>query len=693
MASREELRRKAKIARARALQRQSAQDAPQGPAAPPPEVRQQSQERQLESERRQRALMPGGAAGRPEGMQPRPLSREEATMGGGLGGAVTGGLAGGAIAGAPGALIGTVVGGMGGSYGGSLVGDKLEGEDLDYAKAMQEAAISLGIDVATLGAGKFAKPVIKNNFVPLMRRMGFTPKEAAEEIAAYQKLQSTPQQKAPSVGSPESIRRTQQLFSDQGTTLTPYQTNEAGRLEIFGERIARIGLVSQNTMARNLENQTEVIRNELNKLTTSLYPSGRFESEELASSIYNTISAGKTALQDNYLKSLDEISGAVAGKRIPTRPVSQTLTDFVSRGQREFGSIYDKQTLDLIEEFQTKINKPGPNINASDLIDFEKTLQKRINQLGDRNSPLYNSDASFQLADLSSSLRDTMVDSLGRINPDVASKFSSLKSAYSEGYDNLLPAINKNFINAAGKNDFKTMGSILTNASNPSSIRAWFKSIDTAFEEAGKSGADLAFKSADEAKDAIRSTFIREQFSGIDEPGGFAINKYSDLARRLEKPSEVARYRAILGDNYPQFKQLANAMSEASAKPESNLGSLVIRSQEYAAALGAIGSVTGGNVTGMLATSGILTAPIFLAKMVTSGSRVNRILAFNKREFSSEDALMTAAYNLSADLFDDLSEEDQRDIRESMRESEQRQGERVPPRIPITRDSSDFEGQ
>jgi len=634
------------------------------------------QEQSMENERRERAIMPGGAAGRPEGMSVnRPVTRGEAVGGGGFGGALAGGAAG-APLGPAGVLAGTILGGMGGSYGGSLVGDKLEGEELNYAKATEEALFSLGIDVATLGAGKIAKPVIRNQFIPMMQKLGFTPKEAAEEVAAYSQLQSKKGEDGLASGSPESIRETQSLLSERGTTLTPYQTNEAGRLQNFSEKIARLGLVSQYTIDRNLSKQTEVIRSELDNLATSLYPSGSFNSEELAESFYRTVSQGKDALQKNYVAGLDEISSAVSGKRVPTGPVTKTLDEFRKKGQREFGSVYDEQTLRLVDEFIEKANKPGADISARDLIDFEKTLQTRINQLGDQNSPLYNSQASSQLADLSEDLRRTMVSSLDRLDPEIASKFTALKSSYNKGKDSLLPKVNKRFIDAAGKNDFKTLGNMLVTANNPSSIKGMFNSIDESFKQAKKAGSSLPFNSSKEAKDLIRSTFIRQQFPEIDKPGGFDINLYRDLARRLERPSETARYSAVLGENYKPFKQLVNAMSEASKTPEGNLGALMVRTQEYNAGrqllnLGQASAAGGAAVSGgPLAAGGILFLPVFLAKNATNKNKVNRILAFDKRSFGSDEAMTTAAYNLAIDLFNDLPEEDQKEIRRSIRNAE-----------------------
>ena len=75
----------------------------------------------------------------------------------GLGGAVTGATMG-IPFGPAGMFVGGVIGGALGSGGGSLISDELSGQELDFAEAGEEALISAGFDIATLGLGKILKP-------------------------------------------------------------------------------------------------------------------------------------------------------------------------------------------------------------------------------------------------------------------------------------------------------------------------------------------------------------------------------------------------------------------------------------------------------------------------------------------------------------------------------------------------------
>ena len=125
--------------------------------------------------------------------------------------------------------------------------------------------------------------------------------------------------------------------------------------------------------------------------------------------------------------------------------------------------------------------------------------------------------------------------------------------------------------------------------------------------------------------------------------------------------------RVILGEDYNGVKQLFNLFSEASKKPEGNLGTLFLRAKEYAA-IGAVGgTVAGGPVVGMLTAASILSAPVFLAKMSANPKAVNKLLAFEKTTFKSEDMRDKALTFIISDVMDALSEEEQSEVRNSIR--------------------------
>ena len=78
----------------------------------------------------------------------------------GLGGSAAGAGIGFALGGPPGAVVGTIIGGATGSGAGSVTSDYLEGVPVDYAEATEQALISAGIDIVTLGLGSKVKPFL-----------------------------------------------------------------------------------------------------------------------------------------------------------------------------------------------------------------------------------------------------------------------------------------------------------------------------------------------------------------------------------------------------------------------------------------------------------------------------------------------------------------------------------------------------
>jgi len=640
--------------RARLLQQRLESRSTQETPAPTPE----------QQERRQRAIMPGGAAGRPANVEIPPISEgmtaRNLDVAGGLAGAGAG-----AAAGAPLGPVGMAVGSIGGAalgtFGGSLASDRLGNEDLDYAKATENALFSLGIDTATLGAGKILKPA----FLTIRRRLGFSPEETAKMLRESGQLGGQ-------AGTPESIRQSQAILSERGATFTPFETGEATRLQTFGERIARTGLFSSSQIQENLSRQSEVVADEISSMVTEMSASGALGPEELGRTVYSVIQSGKSALQDSYSQGLDQISKRFGQATVRKNPLVKEMDDFLEEGKYLNGtrSEYQDDTIDVVQRFRDDLENAPNSITVQDLFKLEKDLQRQINSMSDAGQQrIFNSQASAELANLSSRIREQTANLFEGVSPDLRRQFSSLKDDYADGLGQLIPKVNSTMLKSASSRDaFASIGRTLSSTGNKGQIDGFFNSIDRSFAEAKRSGKDLPYNSAEEVKDLVRSSFIADQFPNVEQ--GFDLTRYSKKANYIERPSNKERYQAILGDKYPKFKQLMNIMSEAAQKPESNLGELVLRTKEYQG-IGALASlgIGGTGPAGIAGASLVLFTPAFLAKVSTNGARVNRMLAFQKRKFNSTDALEAASVNLVSDIYNTMSESEQEDIKRSVRQA------------------------
>ena len=604
----------------------------------------------------------------------------------GLAGALQGAKVGGRF-GPAGATIGGVAGGAFGTFGGSLASDVItDKEELDFESAVDKSLMSIGFDIATLGAWKVAKPA----FVAAKKALGFTPKEVAEQITAIPK-------QGLEAGTPESLQATQQILQEGGASLTRFQTGQASALEVFAEKLGDAGLGSGKIALENADKVNKATQAALNDVTAASVIRTGASPAELGEAVLDVVTAGRMALSDAYGDGLDAIKMGVSNKKVNTTPVKNSLLRFLNQNKvvtkgtkqvldEETGKIVEKQiskrvsTLDKDASGFINSQLTGilqlPAMSANHLLDVDKMLTQQMKKFGDIKSPNYNSTASQQLGELQNLIKTSIGDVIGNVDPKAAEKYALLKKDYSEGMQGLLPKINKNVIRNAEDGNYDALGKLLTTQTNVSKIQNMLNSIDNAYKELAKTEglpAEIPYATAKEAKKAIRQSFIKNLVPDVNS-ADFDISKYADLAARFSKPADQARLKVIMGEDYGRVKQLFNVMAEASKKPEGNLGTLFLRNKEYQSLTQslqlAVTGTAGVLTTGPLAVGtavAVLGTPMFLAKASSNPKAVNRLLAFNKAKFKSDEAREKAALLIVSDVMDALSDEEQAEIRNQFR--------------------------
>ncbi len=108
-------------------------------------------------------------------------------------------------------------------------------------------------------------------------------------------------------------------------------------------------------------------------------------------------------------------------------------------------------------------------------------------------------------------------------------------------------------------------------------------------------------------------------------------------------------------------------LSETSTKTDSNFLGLSIRGKE----VGAAGSVIAAGFTGALGAIGILGLPVVLARAATNPKTTNKLLAFEKKKFSSEDAKQAAAAIVLSDILDIVPDDEKEDFKLKIQLEEQ----------------------
>ena len=560
-----------------------------------------------------------------------------------------------------------------GTFAGSLGSDVLTGEDLQYQEAVEKSLMGAGLDVATLGTIR----ALKIPFMAAKKALGHTPEETA-------KLLLKKAREGMEAGTPESLQASQRLLQEKGATLSRSQTGQASALETFSEKIGQAGLLSEATYLNKVAATDRAVQETLNEIVEKIPMRGGVSPREMGEAMYDTINAGRLALSDSYGDGLTVIQEGLKNKVVNVSPIKKKLNAYLNankitsvgvedvvpsgspfagkqatqREVRKTTSTLDKDTVKFINDKMSGILKL-PNMKAADVIEMDRLLSAEIRKFGDVNSGMYNSTAQKELGDVIDMLKDSYIATIKQADSSSGAQYAKLKTNYKTARDNLLPQITTGVIKKAGNNDYDALGRMLTTQSNASKVNEFMKSIDEAYKQIGKRdalSAEIPYSSAKEAKQIIKQGYLKNIFPDSSSPD-FKIQDYANLAEKYSKPANADMLKVITGKDYPRVKQLMNVMSEASFKPDGNLGTLFLRSKEYSGAgkvmqvvLPTVGAAAGGFLTAGAGLAAVLATPVFLAKAAFNPKVVNKMLAFDKVKFKSPSAMEKAAATIIDDL-------------------------------------------
>lgn len=586
----------------------------------------------------------------------------------GIGGSL-GGVALGAPFGPPGMVIGGIVGGALGSASGSITSDLLNDQEISYADAVKEAALSAGFDAVTLGLGKMLKPAL----APLIKKAfkeGKTPEEILKDIVR-ESGEGTAE-----AGSRESIAASQLILSEKGATLLPIQAGQEGSSAIM-EKVARVGLLSSGKVEDNVGAVNTIVADELQTLFNKNYVDVSSDPMSLGQAAFDIINTGKQAISDSYVLGMDELITRSGRAQVPVSPILNTIDNFVASYEREgLGSILNDEALSFVNQLSSRLRgNKNMKIPLSSLIELDKLVTKGVSQFSDIKSQKYNSQVAQQLTDFSTTIKDAIGTLINKVDPETSKIYSGLKKDYAEGMSGVLPKINETFINNANRQNYDSLGKIIAGSGNVSQLVALKNSLKESFKKTSKESRNVpGFISEADADKLIRKAFLESTFPSLPN-GKFDITEYAHLASKFSKPAERRKLQIVLGDDYARVRQLANLMSEASRKPESNLGQFALRSAEYGTiskslqqSLQLLGTGYGaaGGPVGWLGSGALLLVPRFMANYVTNPKNINRLIAFQNKSFKTQEAFEKSATLLVDDMWNELSEQDIQDVLENL---------------------------
>ena len=288
--------------------------------------------------------------------------------------------------------------------------------------------------------------------------------------------------------------------------------------------------------------------------------------------------------------------------------------------------------------------------------------------------------ATRQLSQLSKELRDSINDAYANQGyGELATAHKTAKNTLSNIKDQLLPKVTKSTIESlASREDFNAFGKILLSSTNKRKIEAFMDSIDVAHQQATKAGKKLEL-TPQEMKQSLRQSYLDNIFGNVAaDPDSVFSNKYNKIKKDLGNKSSREAIKAVLGEDFPNYVKVVNALEAASKEQKNNLFGFVVRGKQLSsmlqigagmsAAVG--GTALAGSGVGIGAAMAVLAAPNVLSWAATRPSVVNKLLNLNKIDLSDSTAAPRLAAVQINGIIESLDEKDKAFIIDAMKEKQ-----------------------
>lgn len=443
--------------------------------------------------------------------------------------------------------------------------------------------------------------------------------------------------------------------------------------------MASAGLISRQTMEDNLKAVNDVVQSELTTLINKNAPGMEADPYAMGEAFHTLIRAGEDAVQQTYVKGLDEIKGQLGtaiGQRVNASEILAPLNKYIRNKKGEAVDELTPESISFINEQLLRLkNLPAGTFPVNELITLDKSFTQRVTAKFGPEGAERNAVVQAELSNVASEMRNAIYNAMKTANPDAAEAYKALKGSYGEGINALFPKINKTFIRSANQGSYLGLGNLAAKATNLNQIEALRGSLKKAYLEASKdSKVALPFESVAEVDELFKRGFLSSRISSVFNEK-FLITDLKSLANKMEIPAESKKYKYILGKDYPRFKQAMNIVLEASDSASGDFGVLMLRSAEAGGIRGIAGQLASAATAGGAAAAGFVSAaPVLLggaaalfiphvfSKIVTNPSYVNRLIALNGKNVGGVEAASVAAQLLVADVFYSMADEEKNEM-------------------------------
>lgn len=600
-------------------------------------------------------------------------------LGSEMGLTVAGGVAGQRLtqgAPAPVQFIGTTLGAAGGTALHFLGQDFREGEQLDYERAVKEALVSAGLDVATLGAQRLLPD---RAWLKMMNKMGIDPTKTASSIIA-------------DIGSSESVEQAQAFLASKGLGLLPSQTKvQNAWFSRLKEKVGRLGFTSRGSFEDYAEAVNSAVREEIEsvfKLTDNISVSAVADNFDL---VYRT---AQSALSEQYATNLDRLIARAKPNFTNANPLRTKLSQILQKnnitGLRADGTL-DVFDSELQEETKAFLNKnfaklmdednPFIGFDAKSIIQLEKqaTAAQKAALDGQKTT------AANEIKAISYELKEAYATMLERIDPKLASEYRGIKERYRKGMEDMFPELSGDKLKKALDNGtmYPIARSLVTSkAMSARQTKELMMGITRTYSRLRYTNPknykqilkDQGLpESPNEFKKQLRQSFLVENFGDmLTGDNKFTASNVAKI-KNLFRGESDERVKVLFGEQYKDLKRMLGVIDVVSRDARGNIADLASLSKQYEAA-GNIFTVLTSAIGGTAAYSAnpqvvalsaaILLTPHYLAKSVMKPEVGNRLLKLSKTKF--EDFKKRAdIVNLAASEFlQDLTEPEMLELSE-----------------------------
>jgi|10_taG_2_1085330.scaffolds.fasta_scaffold07586_2 hypothetical protein len=557
---------------------------------------------------------------------------------------------GGTVLGIPAGPPGMIVGGAIGSTLDELSRQGVQGEDLDVAKALMQGAFSVGIDIGTLGFGRFVGKPIWNK-IKARLASGEDASKLVKELAETD-AKGVVSKEVADVNTQQARMQTQQVLEKSGETLSRHQLGLGTSLSDLLESVGRLGVGSRGVFTSAYDRIALIAKDRFDKIISDT----NLSAEDIGFGLDKGFKAAKEAaglVMERQKKVMAEELGnnAVTYKHIrdavekwPKRKMNKN-----ELGGSELSSMEMDVVAELSEYITAKSGTPQFLFNFDDKV--KSVLKKALKEAPD-------DQAYRRLTIMQKSLKTALIKNLGEVSPKAVNMYKKMNRDYRRSRTLLYPRINESFVKNTDTQGLAKLGNMFSQNGNSENIQAAMKSLKETYRLLSPNQQkNLPFKSLGEAQAAVAHSYAAGRLGSLTVDVLDPL-KFSKEAIKLTEPTYVKAAKAAMGKHFNDYKRTVNMMAHAVDDPRAGAFSLVLRGKEMSSVSKFAASLGSGNVQGagrgLTGALSVIMLPQIMARLTLNPKHVNKLAYLMHLKAGQENKVIKGASLLVNDVVEDM---------------------------------------